>query len=133
MAALKSKIVRVSVRGNRLSVSPLKVTLRNEKWQVLWKCTGGRLTVKFKKGSGSFPASPFATAGFKGGAKSSLSSGEVTPKVRNTKKKHTFSYTLVIQPTQSGVAPVTVDPQIDVTDSGGGPGGGRGRSSRGPH
>jgi len=99
--------VSVSIKPNKLKVSPIRVTIQPTGEEVVWKCSGGRLDILFNK-----VTSPFGSPQMQAAADVDLPSGEPI-----TTTAGPYPYTLVITPDDGGF-PITVDPQVDIDDPG---------------
>jgi len=101
--------ISVKVDQNRISVSNRRKSLKKQDGdEVIWNCTGGTMSITWPGPNGS----PFNLSPFGGGAKSSIASG---PIVGGT---GTYKYTLTIYPDTFPTESFSIDPQIEVTDSG---------------
>lgn len=98
--------VKISCKGNKLSVSMLNVKLKRFRDQVRWTCKGGSLQIQFKAAGNPFPGPVPPT-----GDGVELPSG--IPTVNGV-----YGYSMIIKPTKSGMPTITLDPQVDIDDVG---------------
>ena len=112
--ALTPRPVNVTLRTVRrngqnvdvLTLDPVKVALRSSGDEVVWRSTGGSLTVKLKKNGTPFSTQNYACA----------DGGEIHTHECSTKAERVYSYELTMDPTNGGSA-IVIDPEVDVDDN----------------
>jgi hypothetical protein len=101
--------ISVKVDKNRISMSARKQMLSKKAGdEVVWNCTGGKMSITWPGSKGS----PFNSSNFEGGAKTSIASGPIVGVVG------TYEYTITIYPSTAPKGHFSIDPQIEVDDSG---------------
>jgi hypothetical protein len=107
---MDSKTVRITVTADReLVVTPDVVRIsRKKREQVSWICDDGQFEISFDKDGTPFPEGQYA--GTKGAPRQS-------GKCRADAAKQIYHYSVTVQPTAGG-EPITLDPGVDVDDSG---------------
>jgi hypothetical protein len=101
--------ISVKVDQNRISLSARDKKIDKRAGdEVVWNCTGGTMSITWPGTNGC----PFDPAKFNNGAQSSIASGKIL------KGKGTYKYTLTIFPSTLPKDSFSIDPQIEVDDSG---------------